>query len=86
MNTTIAAPVVGVDLAKHVFELAVADGDWRITERARLTRGQFERWFVNRRVGLVVMEACGSAHHCARCAELVLQKIVAGRWDSARGR
>lgn len=66
MNTTAAAPRVGVDLSKHVFELAVADGNWRITERARLTRGQFERWFANRSVGLVVMEACGSAHHWAR--------------------
>ena len=66
MNTTTAAPVLGVDLAKNVFVLAVADGDWRIVERARLTRSQFERWFVNRRVGLVVMEACGSAHHWGR--------------------
>jgi transposase len=66
MNTTTGAAVVGVDLAKNVFELAVADGDWRITERARLSRPQFERWFQNRRVGLVVMEACGSAHHWGR--------------------
>lgn len=66
MNTTTVAPVVGVDLAKSVFELAVTDESWRITERARLSRSQFERWFVNRSVGLVVMEACGSAHHWAR--------------------
>lgn len=66
MNTTTAASLVGVDLAKNVFELAVADGDWRITGRARLSRQQFERWFQNRQVGLVVMEACGSAHHWAR--------------------
>lgn len=61
MNTTTAASLVGVDLAKNVFELAVADGDWRITERARLSRRQFERWFQNRSVGLVVMEACVSS-------------------------
>ena len=35
-------------------------------EQQRLTRTQFERWFANRAVGLVVMEACGSAHHWAR--------------------
>ena len=35
-------------------------------ERARLTRGQFERWFYNRAVRLVVMEACASAHYWAR--------------------
>lgn len=57
---------VGVDLAKSVFQLAVADGNWRVTEQHRLTRSQFERWFVNRNVSLVIMEACGSAHHWAR--------------------
>jgi transposase len=66
MNATSTAAVVGVDLSKHVFELAVADAQWRVVERARLTRSQFERWFANRAVGLVVMEACGSAHHWGR--------------------
>jgi transposase len=66
MNATAALPVVGVDLAKSVFQLAVADGSWRVIESHRLTRSQFERWFVNRAVALVVMEACGSAHHWAR--------------------
>ena len=60
------ATTVAVDLAKSVFELAVADGHWKVTERARLTRRQFERWFDNRPVGRVVMEACGSAHFWAR--------------------
>ena len=64
MNATAALPVVGVDLAKSV--LQVADGSWRVVESHRLTRTQFERWFVNRAIGLVVMEACGSAHHWAR--------------------
>ena len=60
------ATTVAVDLAKNVFELAVADARWRIVERHRLSRSQFERWFANREVALVVMEACGSAHHWAR--------------------
>lgn len=62
MNTT----TVAVDLAKTVFQLAVADASWRVIQTHRLTRSQFERWFVNREVGLVIMEACGSAHHWAR--------------------
>ena len=66
MNATAALPVVGVDLAKSVFQVAVADGSWRVVEQQRLTRTQFERWFANRAVGMVVMEACGSAHHWAR--------------------
>lgn len=66
MNATASWPIVGVDLAKSVFQLAVADNAWRIVESHRLTRTQFERWFVNRSIGQVVMEACGSAHHWAR--------------------
>ncbi len=57
---------VAVDLAKNVFELAAADEQWKVVERARLTRSQFQRWFHNRDIALVVMEACGSAHHWAR--------------------
>jgi len=41
-------------------ELAVADATWRVVDKQRLTRTQFERWFANRAVSLVVMEACGS--------------------------
>jgi len=66
------ATTVAVDLAKNVFELAVADSHWKVIERSRLTRSQFERWFQNRHAGLVVMEACGSAHYW-------------GRWLRARG-
>jgi transposase len=60
------ATTVAVDVAKNVFELALADAQWRVVGSARLTRGQFERWFDNRAVRLVIMEACGSAHHWAR--------------------
>ena len=61
------ANTVAVDLAKNVYQVAVADSEWRVCERHRLTRAQFERFFANRSVGLVVMEACGSAHYWARC-------------------
>jgi transposase len=60
------ATTVAVDLAKTVFELAAADERWQVVERARLTRGQFERWFQNRSVRLVVMQACATAHYWAR--------------------
>ncbi len=64
--TARAATIVGIDLAKSVFQLAVANAAWQVVEAHRLTRTQFERWFGNRQVDLVVMEACGSAHHWAR--------------------
>ena len=60
------ATTVAVDVAKNVFELVLADVQWRVVGSARLTRAQFERWFDNREVELVIMEACGSAHHWAR--------------------
>ncbi len=66
MNATASLPVVGIDLAKFVFQIAIADDSWRVVEEQRLTRAQFERFFANRAVSLVVMEACGSAHHWAR--------------------
>jgi hypothetical protein len=50
MNATSTAAVVGVDLSKNVFETALADEHWRIVERARLTRSEFERWFANREI------------------------------------
>ena len=60
------ATTVAIDLAKNVFELAAADDEWKVIERARLTRSQLERWFHNRAVKVVVMEACATAHHWAR--------------------
>ncbi len=42
------ATTVGVDLAKNVFEIALADSRGHIVERQRLTRARFDRFFVNR--------------------------------------
>jgi transposase len=59
--------VISVDLAKDVFELAVANASSnKVIERKRLTRSQFERFWSTREACEVVMEACGSAHHWAR--------------------
>ena len=61
-----ATMTVGVDLAKNVFQLAVADRDWHIVERHRLSRTKFAGFFVQREKCRVIMEACGSSHHWAR--------------------
>src|SRR5262245_37240288 len=60
------ATTVGVDLAKNVFEIALADDRGHIFDRLRLSRARFDRFFVNRPSCRIVMEACGSAHHHAR--------------------
>lgn len=60
------ATTVAVDLDKSVFQIAISDDKWKVIEQQRLTRSQFERWFYNREVGLVIMEAYGSAQHWGR--------------------
>ncbi len=57
---------VAVDLAKSVFELAVSDGQGRVTGRKRLPREGFGKFFANREPCRVVMEACGTALQWAR--------------------
>ena len=60
------ATTVGVDLAQNVFELAVADERSAISERHRLSRTRFARFFANRAPCRIVMEACASSHYWAR--------------------
>jgi len=58
--------LIAVDIAKDVFEIAVAKPSGKIIERKRMTRSQFERFWINREPAQVAIEACGSAHHWAR--------------------
>jgi hypothetical protein len=48
---------VAVDLAKSALQLIVTDWRWKIIATRCRSRTQFERWFVNRGVGLVVVDA-----------------------------
>jgi transposase len=57
---------IAVDLAKNVFEVAVAGRAGTIRERKRLSRPQFEHFWVSRASCRVIMEACSSAHFWAR--------------------
>lgn len=57
---------IAVDLAKNVFELAVAGRAGTIRERKRLSRSQFERFWSTREPCRVVLETCASAHFWAR--------------------
>ena len=58
--------LIGVDLAKSVFQLAVADQQFHITRSKRLSRRQFYQYFVKHTPVTVVMETCGTAHYWAR--------------------
>jgi transposase len=64
------ATTVAVDLAKDVFEVALANRAGRIVERKRLTRAQFDRFMEGLTPGThVVMEACGTAHYWGRVCQ-----------------
>ena len=61
------ATTVAVDLAKDIFEVAMANRAGRILDRKRLTRRQFERYLDELAPGTeVIMEACGTAHYWGR--------------------
>ena len=64
MNST----VIAVDLAKDVFEIAVASRAGKIQERLRLNRPQFHKLLIQREPAEFVFEACGTAHHWGRVA------------------
>jgi transposase len=68
-ETEMDATTVAVDLAKSVFELAIANAQWRIEGRQRLNRAQFARFLAQTPAMHVVMEACGTAHYWGRVAQ-----------------
>jgi transposase len=63
------ATTIAVDLAKTVFEVAIADREWHIVARHRFNRRQFAHFLATVSPTDVVMEACGTAHHWGRCAQ-----------------
>ncbi|TJZ86660.1 IS110 family transposase [Paracoccus hibiscisoli] len=58
--------MIGVDLAKQVFQLHGAQRSGEIVFRKKLSRDQFQGFMAAQPACLVVFEACGSAHHWAR--------------------
>ncbi|CAO3452148.1 Transposase IS116/IS110/IS902 [Azospirillum largimobile] len=57
---------VGLDLAKHVFQVHGVDEAGKVVVRRQLRREQVEAFFRGLTPCLVGMEACATAHHWAR--------------------
>jgi len=57
---------IGLDLAKHVFQVHGIDADEKIVVRKQLRRSQVVAFFEKVPPCLVGIEACASAHHWAR--------------------
>jgi transposase len=58
--------VIGVDLAKRVFQVHGASGTGHVKFRKKLTRAQFQKFMAEQPSSVVVFEACGSASYWAR--------------------
>jgi len=58
--------MIGVDLAKSVFQLHAASMTGELKFRKKLSRQSFLKFMAELPPAAVVMEACGSAHYWAR--------------------
>ncbi len=58
--------VVGLDLAKRVFQVHAVSAEGSVAVRRKLRRGKVLAFFGTLQPSLVGMEACASAHHWAR--------------------
>lgn len=58
--------VVGLDLAKNVFQVHAVDAAGQVVIRKTLKRSEVSRFFAQRQPCLVGMEACGGAHYWFR--------------------
>ncbi len=58
--------IIGIDLAKRVFQVHGCDGAGKAVFRKKLTRGQFEKFMGDQPCCIVAMEACATSHHWGR--------------------
>jgi transposase len=57
---------IGLDLAKHVFQIHAVDAEGRVVVRKALRRAQMLPFFAKLPRCLIGIEACGTSHHWAR--------------------
>jgi len=58
--------VIGLDIAKNVFQIHGVDTDGEVVVRKQLKRSQLLQFFAKLKPCLVGMEACGGAHYWSR--------------------
>ncbi len=58
--------MIGVDLAKNVFQVHGASMTGQLQFRKKLSRQSFPKFMAEQPPAVVVMEACGGAHYWAR--------------------
>jgi len=69
--------LIAVDLAKDVFQVALAGRQGKAFSHQRLSRRRFEQFLVKAEPGIVLFEACGSAHFwCRQARELGHEPVM----------
>src|SRR6201987_1363190 len=68
--------MIGLDLAKNVFQVHGVDAAGKVVVRRQLRRRQLEKFLAALPPGVVVgMEACGGAHHWGRVAQKLEHEV-----------
>lgn len=75
MKSSAQLPIIGMDIAKNVFQLHLVDVETGEIERRQLKRAKVTEFFINRRPSLVAIEACGGAHHWARTLQAMGHQV-----------
>lgn len=75
MKTCTELPVIGMDIAKNVFQLHIVDAETGEILRRQLKRAKVVEFFVNREPSLVALEACGGSHYWARALQAMGHQV-----------
>lgn len=67
--------IIGVDLAKQVFQLHGATAEGEVVFRKKLSRKQFLTFMQSQPVCIIAMEACATAHHWARTLSAIGHEV-----------
>jgi transposase len=67
---------IGLDTAKHVFQVHGVDENEQPAVRRRLGRGEVEKFFAKQPPTRIGLEACGAAHHWARVLQGLGHDVV----------
>src|SRR5712691_2233740 len=65
-GTSMKGTTIGLEIAKHIFQVHGADAEGRAVRRRRLRCSQFASFFANVAPCVVGMEACCGAHYWSR--------------------
>jgi len=68
--------MIGLDLAKNVFQVHGTDASGLVVVRRSLRRAQMERFFASLEPCVIGMEACAGAHHWARALRRMGHEVL----------